>query len=52
MNFTLVEVLAAVARNPERELRRATATTCSDGASLGRTVRIQKKKNRQTSFGL
>src|SRR5712691_10729765 len=51
MNFTRIEVLAAVARNSGRVLRRATATTCSEGASPGRTVRIQEPKDRQTILG-
>src|SRR5216684_375780 len=51
MNFTRIEVLAAVARNSGRVWRRATATTCSEGASPGRTVRIQEPKDRQTSLG-
>src|ERR1039458_3113007 len=45
MNFTRIEVLAAVARNSGRVLRRATATTCSEGASPGRMVRIQEPKD-------
>ena len=52
MNFTKIEVLAAVARNSGMVLRRAMATTCSEGASPGRTVRSQEPKNRQTRFGL
>ena len=54
MNFTRIEVLAAVARNPWRVFRRATATTCSEGggASPGRTARIQEPKDRQTSLGV
>src|SRR5213596_2016923 len=51
MNFTRIEVLAAVARNSGRVLRRATATTCSEGASPGRMVRIQEPKDRQTNLG-
>src|ERR1700688_234124 len=51
MNFTRIEVLAAVARNSGRVLRRATATTFSEGASPGRTVRIHEPKDRQTSLG-
>jgi hypothetical protein len=47
MNLTRIEVLVAVARNPGRVFLRATATTCSEGASPGRTVRIQEPKNRQ-----
>src|ERR1035441_3908950 len=33
MNFTRIEVLAPLARNSGRVLRRAMATTCSEGAS-------------------
>src|ERR1700733_3617065 len=51
MNFTRIEVLTAVARNSGRVLRRAMATTCSEGASPGRTVRIQEPKDRQTILG-
>src|SRR5580704_4991449 len=51
MNFTRIEVLAAAARNSGRVLRRAMATTCSEGASPGRTVRIQEPKDRQTILG-
>src|SRR6516164_10337123 len=51
MNFTRVELLAAVARNSGRVLRRATATTCSEGARPGRMVRIQEPKDCQTSLG-
>src|SRR5258708_1375454 len=51
MNFTRIEVLTAVARNCGRVLRRATATTCSEGASPGRMVRIQEPKDRQTCLG-
>src|ERR1019366_539780 len=51
MNFTRIEVLAALARNSGRVLRRAMATTCSEGASPGRTVRIQEPKDCQTSVG-
>jgi hypothetical protein len=51
MNFTRIEVLAAVARNSGRVLERATAATCSEGASPGRTVRIQEPMNRQASLG-
>lgn len=51
MNFTRIEVAAAVARNCGRVLRRARATTCSEGASPGRMVRIQEPKDCQTSLG-
>jgi hypothetical protein len=51
MNFTRIEVLAAAARNSGSVLRKATATTCSEGASPGRTVRIQEPKDRQTILG-
>jgi transposase len=51
MNFTRIGVLAAVARNSGRIWRRAMATTCSEGASPGRMVRIQEPKDRQTSVG-
>jgi hypothetical protein len=52
MNFTRIEVLAAVARNSRKVFRSATATACSEGASPGRTERIQEPKNRQTSLGV
>ena len=42
MNFTRIEVLAAG----------ATATTCSEGARPGRTVRMQAPKGRQTGLGV
>jgi hypothetical protein len=48
MNFTRIEVLAAAARNSGRVLRRATATTFSEGASPGRMVRIQEPKDRRS----
>src|ERR1039458_8562330 len=51
MNFTRIEGLAALARNSGRVLRRAMATTCSEGASPGRTVRIHEPKDCQTSVG-
>src|SRR5674476_1032262 len=51
MNFTRIEGLAALARNSGRVLRRAMATTCSEGASPGRTVRIQEPKDCQTRVG-
>ena len=51
MNFNRVELLAAVARNSGRVLRRAMATTCSEGASPGRMVRSQEPKDCQTSLG-
>jgi hypothetical protein len=38
MNFARIAVLAAVARNSGKVFRKATATTCSEGASPGRTV--------------
>jgi len=52
MNVARIEVLAAVARNSGRVLRRAAATTCSEEASPGRTVRIQAPKKRQTGLGV
>src|ERR1035437_9267723 len=52
MNFTKIEVLAPLARNSGRVLRRAMATTCSEGASPGRTVRIHEPKDCHTSVGL
>src|ERR1700689_2413857 len=48
-NFTRVTVLAAATRNSGKVLRRAIATTSSEGASPGRTVRIQDPKDRQTN---
>lgn len=48
MNFARIEVLAVVARNSGRVFLRATATTCSEGASPGRMVRIQEPNDRQT----
>src|ERR1035441_2554046 len=50
-NFTRVTILAAVARNSGKVLRRAIATTCSEGASPGRTVRIQEPKDCHTNLG-
>ena len=51
MNFTRIENLASGARNSERVLRRATATTCSEEASPGRTAWSQELRNCQTSLG-
>src|SRR5664279_5663502 len=51
MNCTRIEGLAVLARNSGRVLRRATATTCSEGASPGRTVRIHEPKDCHTSVG-
>src|SRR5258707_1061071 len=51
-NFTRITVLAAVARNSGKVLRSAMATTCSEGASPGRTVRIQEPNDCQTRLGL
>jgi len=47
-----MEVVAAVAGDSGWVLRRAVATTCSERASSGRTVRMQAPKSRQTSLGV
>ena len=52
MNFTRIEGMAVLARKSGRVLRRAMATTCSEGASPGRTVRIHEPKDCQTSVGI
>src|ERR1039457_2532078 len=51
-NFTRITVLAAVARNSGKVWRRAMATTSSEGASPGRTVRIQEPNDCHTRLGL
>jgi len=51
MNFTRIEFLAALARNSGRVFRMAMATTCSEGASPGRTVRIHEPNDCQTRRG-
>src|SRR5215475_1180580 len=51
-NFTRITVLAALARNSGKVWRRAMATTCSEGASPCRTVRIQEPNDCQTRLGL
>ena len=52
MNFTRIEVLAAVARNSGRVFRIAMAATCSEGVKPGRTVRIHEPNDCQTRCGL
>src|SRR5258708_19863926 len=51
-NFTRMTVLAAVARNSGKVWRRAMATTCSGGASPGRTGRLQEPNACHTRLGL
>src|SRR5258708_4754475 len=51
-NFTRITVLAAVARNSGKVWRRAMATTCSEGASPGRTVRIQEPNDCRNRLGV